>query len=117
MEPYRIELPWPPSVNRYWRNIGTRAIISKAGREYRQAVQAVVLLAGVRPFMLGELSVEISAYPPDARRRDLDNVLKAPLDALGLCGVYEDDSQIARLLIYRNKPSRPGKLVVRVFEI
>jgi crossover junction endodeoxyribonuclease RusA len=117
MKPYRIELPWPPSVNSYWRNIGSRAIISKPGRQYRQAVQVAVLIAGGRRNMLGSLSVRILAYPPDKRRRDLDNVLKAPLDALAKCGVYEDDSQISKLSIERMGPTKPGCLLVEIVEI
>ena len=116
MKPYRIVLPWPPSVNRYWRNIGTRAIISRAGRDYRQSVEIAVLIAGGRRNMAGVLSVSILAYPPDKRRRDLDNLLKAPLDALAKCGVYEDDSQIGRLLIERMSASKPGKLVIEILE-
>lgn len=117
MKPYRIELPWPPSVNRYWRNIGTRAIISKPGRQYRQSVQVAVLIAGGRRNMLGSLSVRILAYPPDKRRRDLDNVLKAPLDALAKCGVYDDDSQISKLSIERMGPTKPGRLLIEIIEI
>lgn len=114
---YRIELPWPPSVNRYWRSIGNRAIISRQGREYRQSVELAVLIAGGRRNLLGSLSVSIWAYPPDKKRRDLDNTLKAPLDALARCGVYEDDSQIDRLLIERMKPCKPGRLLIEIEEI
>ena len=45
--------------------------------------------------------VVVAAYMPDLRRRDLDNMFKAPLDALGHAGVYADDSQIHDLRIYR----------------
>ncbi len=117
MNPYRIELPWPPSVNTYWRNIGGRAIISKGGREYRRVAEVAVLVAGGRRNLIGALSVSILAYPPDRRRRDLDNTLKAPLDVLARCGVYEDDSQIARLLIERMAVSKPGRLVIEIVEL
>ena len=33
-----ITLPWPPSVNTYWRNFDGRMIISARGREYRETV-------------------------------------------------------------------------------
>ncbi len=39
-----ITLPWPPSVNTYWRMFKNRMIISKEGREYRVAVQEQILL-------------------------------------------------------------------------
>ncbi len=45
------------------------------------------------------LEVSIVAWLPDARRRDVDNLLKAPLDALAHAGIYDDDSQIADLSI------------------
>lgn len=117
MKPYRIELPWPPSVNHYWRHVGARTLISKAGREYRQSVELAVLIAGGRRNLLGRLSLRIAASPPDLRRRDLDNVLKAPLDALAKCGVYEDDSQIDELIVRRLKPSKPGRLVIEIMEL
>lgn len=117
MTPYRIELPWPPSVNMYWRNIGGRAIISRKGREYRQSVELAVLLSGGRRNLQGDLAVVIIATPPDRRRRDLDNLLKGPLDGLAKAGVYEDDFQIARLSIERVKPSKPGKLVIEITEV
>lgn len=47
------------------------------------------------------LKVDIIAYPPDKRRRDLDNLLKAPQDSLQHAGVFHDDSQIADLRIRR----------------
>jgi Holliday junction resolvase RusA-like endonuclease len=33
-----LQLPFPPSVNQYWRNFRGRTIISKAGRDYRAEV-------------------------------------------------------------------------------
>ena len=117
MKPYLIELPWPPSVNTYWRSVGGRAIISKSGREYRQSVELAVLIAGGRRNLLGSLSVRIIATPPDNRRRDLDNLLKGPLDGLAKAGVYEDDFQIDKLSIERVKPSKPGKLLIEIVEI
>jgi len=50
------------------------------------------------------LSVFIEAFPPDKRKRDLDNVLKSLLDALQHAGVYADDCQIDRLSIIRKSP-------------
>ncbi|AMO47598.1 Crossover junction endodeoxyribonuclease rusA [Enterobacter sp. FY-07] len=44
-------------------------------------------------------AVEIILYPPDARRRDIDNYNKALFDALTHAGVWEDDSQVKRMLV------------------
>jgi hypothetical protein len=44
--------------------------------------------------MYGDLMVEIIIYPPDKRKRDIDNVKKALFDALQCAGLYENDYQI-----------------------
>lgn len=90
-------LPFPPSTNRYWRHWQGRTLLSKSGREYRQ--QAVRAAQGATRWGSRHVAVSIRAYVPDARRRDLDNLLKATLDALGAARVYEDDSQVRRLLV------------------
>lgn len=95
-----ITLPWPPSVNTYWRNVNGRTIISAEGRSYRKYVMEQIMLQRQQKHFDGPLRLTIEAYRPDNRRRDLDNILKAPLDALAHAGVYEDDSQIKDLRIY-----------------
>ena len=94
-----IVLPWPPSVNRYWRTYQGRMLISQEGRAYREAVTALLIDRGVAPIK-GKLIVEIEAWRPDNRVRDLDNLLKATLDSLTHAGIYNDDSQIVDLRIY-----------------
>jgi len=59
----------------------------------------------------------MDAFPPDRRRRDLDNIAKPVLDALEHAGVYLDDSQIDLLLTQRREIVRGGKLNVRVNEL
>jgi crossover junction endodeoxyribonuclease RusA len=73
-------------------------LISKRGREYRE--QVIALVWPGEP-LTTRLAVEMLLYPPDRRRRDIDNTAKALLDALQHAGVYTDDSQIDRLVIER----------------
>ena len=96
----KFTLPWPPSVNTYWRTFRGRMIISSAGRLYRHAVESEVLSQGAGKHLTGQLIVEIQAFRPDRRKRDLDNLLKAVLDGCTHAGVWEDDSQICDLRIY-----------------
>ena len=111
-----FEVPYPPSVNTYWRRVGARTIISRKGRKYREAVQGLVKKMGVETTD-EPVRVYLEVYPPDARRRDIDNILKALLDGLasrdkdGFKGVYEDDSQIVALVISKGEPVRPNGLV------
>lgn len=112
-------LPFPPSVNTYWRSIvmrgAPRVLISKKGREYRAGV--LNLLGATRSPTTARLSVEIAVYPPDRRKRDLDNLPKAILDAITHAGLWEDDSQIDDLRIIRREVKRGGEIRVTVTEI
>lgn len=109
----KLTLPYPPSINRYWRHVGTRVLISKAGRRYRSDVAAVLTAERVKP-LEGELAVQIDVFPPDRRRRDLDNTLKALLDAMQ-GGAYVDDNQIGELHVERHHVEKPGKVVVQIW--
>jgi len=91
----QIQLPWPPSVNGYWRSVNNRQIISRRGREYREAVLAIIAGPTIFPSVGdGDLEVWEEFYPPTLRRYDLDNFRKAYRDALSHAGVWGDDSQI-----------------------
>lgn len=108
-----LTLPWPPSVNTYWRHVGPKVLISERGRAFRKIVAEMVMAGRFqktirREPMLGRLAVRIEASPPDARVRDIDNLLKAPLDALTHAGVWLDDGQVTELTIIKLSPRRDG---------
>ena len=112
-----LELPFPPSVNQITAVVRGRKITSKRGREYRrEAVEAIRRQYDSKP-IAGRLHVVIELYPPDRRRRDVDNSNKAPLDAMTCAGVYEDDSQIDHLEIIRCEVCKPGKCIVTIEEL
>jgi crossover junction endodeoxyribonuclease RusA len=117
---FEATLPWPPTVNNYWRHkvIGRLATVyvSREGMQYRKAVNLCLMQLGIKTYGLeGNLKVEIEVYPPDRRKRDLDNLLKSLLDALTHAQVWKDDSQISDLRIYRN-PMIAGMIKVKVYE-
>ena len=109
----QFELPYPPSINHYWRRVGPRTLISREGRRFRERVLAILAARCVEP-LWGPLAAEIDIYPPDHRRRDVDNVQKALLGALQHGGAYQDDSQIVRLTIEKREPVKNGKSIVRI---
>lgn len=64
--------------------------------------------------MDGQLSVSLVVVPPDRRRRDIDNMLKAPLDAMCHAGLYQDDSQIVSLSITTAAPGERSVMLVEI---
>lgn len=111
-------LPWPPSVNHYWRNFRGRMVIGARGRAYRKAaIEAISDQAVPTDGIGGPLKVELVAFPPDRRRRDLDNLQKALLDSVVAAGVIEDDSHIDDLRVVRGAVFPGGKVevVIRPF--
>lgn len=110
-----VELPFPPSVNHYWRMWRGRMVISEEGRAYQKTVATLLRAKGIKP-MTGKLAVAIEVFPPDQRRRDLDNLLKAIGDSLQHGGAFLDDSQIVWLLIEKAQVVPNGKVTVRITE-
>ena len=108
-----LTLPWPPSVNHYWRSYRGMVVISQEGRKYRSAVaEQLIMQNGVKSIQ-NKMKMTIEAWRPDNRRRDLDNLLKATLDALCHAGLYYDDSLIVDLRIYW-APEIGGMLKIRI---
>lgn len=112
-----FELPYPPSVNHYYRHVGPRVLISKAGRRYREVVVSILRSCAIKA-LNGEIELHLEAYPPDRRRRDLDNLMKCVLDAMQYAGAYQDDSQIVKISAEKHKPMPPdGMLYIRIKEL
>lgn len=114
-----LTLPYPPSMNHYWRRVGPRTLISREGRTFRKNVCALLGGGGPRkPPSGGRIALAMDAFPPDRRRRDLDNLQKPVLDALEHAGIYADDSQIDILVTQRREVHRPhGRLEVDVLPL
>jgi crossover junction endodeoxyribonuclease RusA len=118
-----LDLPFPPSVNSYWRNVAIggkpRTLISEAGRAYKSEVFGVVVgaraTAAVHPD--ARIAVYILLKMPDRRRRDVDNYLKSLLDAITEAKVWNDDSQIDLLTIERGEIEADGRALVEVYEL
>jgi crossover junction endodeoxyribonuclease RusA len=97
----KITLPYPPTVNTYWRNVKGRTVLSAGGRMYRdRTIIDIDCQYGPLP-ITGRIAVDAVAYMPDARTRDLDNIWKPMLDCLTHRGIWRDDSDIDDLRIRR----------------
>lgn len=106
---YELTLPYPPSVNHYWRHrIAGKAgkhfisvYIGKEGQAYKQDVAAVVLQNGWRHQLAGRLAMTVTLHRKDRRQYDVDNRLKALLDAMAEAGVIKDDKLFDEITVIR----------------
>lgn len=119
----KLTLPFPPSVNTYWRapNKGPlkgRHLISAAGRAFQSAACAAIIeqLRRLPSPSTESAAVEILLFPPDARRRDIDNYNKALFDALTHAGVWEDDSQVKRMLVEWGPIVKGGSVEITIVQ-
>lgn len=112
----KLTLPFPPSVNTYWRNTRKGVLISAYGRCFRSnALASVMEQLKCRPSPI-TVNVEVSVllFPPDKRQRDLDNYLKALFDSLTYAGVWGDDKQIKRVTVEWGVQVKIGKVDITI---
>lgn len=93
-------LPLPPSVNHLYVRQGGRVRLSDAARDWREAAR---IATGIDLLPDGPVAVRVIVR---GARHDLDNVLKALLDALNGAW-WVDDSRVAWLLV-RRSPGEPA---------
>lgn len=111
---YELFLPFPPTVNNYYVKTQRGVFISHKGRKFRENVISSIneQLAGVH--LDDKMLVEVVLFPPDRRKRDIDNYNKPLLDAITHSGLWEDDSQVDQLFNYRGIVKKPGQAYVRI---
>lgn len=109
-----ITLPYPPSANKYWRNVNGRMVKSKEARTYQAEAGWTAKAAGVRP-TAGPLALTLRFYRP-RRAGDLDNRLKVAIDSLN--GVaYEDDAQVRELHAYLYDDKDNPRVEIHIEEV
>ncbi|MGK3116684.1 RusA family crossover junction endodeoxyribonuclease [Candidatus Pantoea formicae] len=114
----KLTLPFPPTVNTYWRNTSKGVLISASGRSFRSnAIGNIMeqLKRAPQPITV-HVAVTVILYPPDNRPRDLDNYLKAAFDSLTHAGIWMDDKQIKRLLVEWGPITKKGKTEITITE-
>ena len=111
MASIEIVMPWPPSINGYWRTFRNRQIISKRGRDYRKkAIQHIKDLGLLDKRVSGPVHVSMVLNPPTLRKYDVDNFNKALFDALSHAGFWLDDEQVNLLQIVKGKKVKDGNV-------
>ena len=113
---YNLTLPFPVSVNQYYRSIPRgkfcSVILSQKGRDFKAKVKELVDVYPTDKPVL----VMIKLYPPSKRKYDVDNMLKSLLDSLiGIA--YFDDSQIVCLAVSKEEVFKGGKCTIKIKEV
>ena len=111
-----LNLPLPPSVNHYWGVHGHRRFVSKAGKDFKLQVQDYVIEHCVPKMGEKRLQMQVTLYPRDRRKQDIDNRIKALFDALE-GWAYDSDSQIDVLIVQRGEIRKGGGCLVLIDEI
>lgn len=110
-----LDLPWPPSMNSLYPSAKNgRRFLSQRGKEYQLAIKVALSGLSAPP---GRLAYKAVMFPPDRRKRDLSNHLKALEDCLTKCGFWEDDSLVDDLRAIRGPIRKGGAVVVEVWEM
>lgn len=114
----KLILPFPPSVNGYWRSTSRGTLISERGRKYRiNAIAAVYEQLRRRPQAIThDIDIHVILYPSNRAKRDLDNFLKALFDAVTHAGVWADDSLIKRMTVEWGSVTCHGKAELTINE-
>ena len=107
-----ITLPFPPSVNHYYRRTRTGQVyLGPKAVAFRELVHLEWLTRAWMP-LEGPISLEIRAFRPRVVG-DIDNVLKGALDALN--GRYfVDDRQVVRLVVHLDHDPTDPRLEVTI---
>ena len=118
---FRLELPWPPSINHYWRSVPmgrhVRVLLSKGGRSYRDAVRQSFINSGL-PMQKGALWIKMILYCPDWRARDQDNLGKAVFDSLVHAGAIGGDEFICSSICEKRKSADgEGRVIVEITQL
>lgn len=116
MDVLKFELPYPPSVNHYYMHTANGVILSATGKSYRRDVALLLHRYRDTCGRTLRLTLTINVFPPDKRKRDLDNICKATLDALQYARVFEDDCQIDMLTVIRRNVIKGGKIAIWISE-
>lgn len=116
---YELELPFPPSLNQYrvpFRHSRTKKLMLKTSPEGKAYKQEVVSLIKNAPFFNHKVHVSIILQPRTKHTFDVDNYLKALLDALTEAKVWKDDSLVHSLYVEKGEPVKGGKVFIKIWK-
>lgn len=93
-----ITLPFPPSANNLFINVGKRRVKSKKYRDWIDEAGWRLTMQKPQKFK-GKVKVSIYAARPDKRKRDIANLEKAVVDLLVAHLIIRDDSLVETMTL------------------
>ena len=126
MSSITIELPFPPTANRYWQPVRGRLIKTKRALNYRNLVSTLLLKNSneIRKWNpetdkdTRTLAIAVAVHYPKKKGPDgdIDNLLKVLIDCLE-GSLFENDRQIRHVQISReNQETKEGSVRVTLKE-
>lgn len=120
----KLLLPFPPSINGYWKQITLK---TKSGKTFRSTglsarakqfrIAALVLIKKQYPtHQIIDYPVQVTIYlhPPTLRRYDVDNFNKGILDVLTHANIWTDDELVYDLRIIKAGKQKGGNVIVKI---
>lgn len=120
----KILLPFPPSVNAYWKQV---VIKTKTGKNFRSTaltkrakefrIAAFITVKQQYPIhrvIDYPVKVLIHLHPPSLRKYDVDNFNKGILDALTHSNIWVDDELVCDLRIVKRPKQKGGAVIVDI---
>lgn len=116
---HEIELPWPssalsPNARVHWR---ARSVAAKKARNEAFLLAKSVGLVAPQVPPGSRITLELDLFPPDARKRDDDNVIsafKASRDGLAQAMGLDDRLFKTVCTLHHDQPVRGGRVNVRL---
>lgn len=71
----------------------------------------------IKPINAEKLQIQLLIYPPDKKRRDIDNICKVILDTLQRAGIYDDDFKVWKLTVERQEVRQYGEVEFIIKEV
>lgn len=103
----------PIPVNQKFSVIGGRMFLSKKYREVKEAMEWEVKGQWHGEPLSGDVVLNVLFYYGDSRKRDIDAYLKILLDSMSGI-VYEDDSQINEMHVFKEVDKDTPRIVIQV---
>jgi crossover junction endodeoxyribonuclease RusA len=100
--------------NTVWRHAKGKTYINPKAKDYYNLIAWELLSHKAAIGLAIPLQVSLKLYPPDNRKRDMDNLIKILHDALTKGGLWQDDSLVRKLTVEWMDKVKGGKIEMSV---